>query len=274
MKTLTTLILLSFLVLTLTFSGCASRQPYELQHVATELSNTKNDSFIVQNAPIQLRNAELAYERALKEWNENKDKHETIALARLADEEIDKALLFAGKNATAEVAEDAALAKHALIHKQDQLRSAEDAAIYYKEKSEKVTEENKLLLTELSVLDAIATKRGIEMSMNADLLFDVGEATLKAGAANELAPVVAYLKTNPNGSLIIEGHTDSSGDSAYNLNLSEQRAEAVERFLINKGVSATQITAKGLGESYPLASNNSEAGRLQNRRVDLVIPVS
>jgi len=71
--------------------------------------------------------------------------------------------------------------------------------------------------------------------------------------------------------VVIEGHTDSVGSEAYNLDLSQRRADAVRDFLLQNGVKATQLTTHGYGKASPVASNNTAEGRQQNRRVELVI---
>jgi OOP family OmpA-OmpF porin len=75
----------------------------------------------------------------------------------------------------------------------------------------------------------------------------------------------------PDRKVLIEGHTDSSGSASYNSDLSQRRANAVEALLINQGVDPTRIVARGYGESYPVATNDTAAGRQQNRRVEIVI---
>jgi outer membrane protein OmpA-like peptidoglycan-associated protein len=70
---------------------------------------------------------------------------------------------------------------------------------------------------------------------------------------------------------LIDGHTDSTGSEAYNLDLSQRRAETVRDFLIGNGVSPMRLSARGFGEEYPVASNDTLAGRQQNRRVEVVV---
>jgi outer membrane protein OmpA-like peptidoglycan-associated protein len=82
---------------------------------------------------------------------------------------------------------------------------------------------------------------------------------------------VKFLKSNPEQAITIEGYTDSLGSAAYNRDLSARRAEAVRDFLLQNGIDADRITARGLGEGYPVASNETEAGRQQNRRVNIII---
>jgi outer membrane protein OmpA-like peptidoglycan-associated protein len=103
------------------------------------------------------------------------------------------------------------------------------------------------------------------------LFFDSGKSVLKPGARNTLAKIAEQLRMNPDARIEIEGHTDSVGDEAMNQALSEKRAAAVRNYLASRGLPAVRITMTGLGESAPVASNDTAAGRQQNRRVELVI---
>ena len=94
---------------------------------------------------------------------------------------------------------------------------------------------------------------------------------MKAGAQRNLEPLALFLRQNPGRNVIIEGHTDSVGSNAYNEQLSFARAEAVRSFLIQQGIDPNRITARGLGEAFPVATNETAAGRQQNRRVDVII---
>jgi outer membrane protein OmpA-like peptidoglycan-associated protein len=99
--------------------------------------------------------------------------------------------------------------------------------------------------------------------------FDFDKATLKADAKPILDEAVQVLKQEGSVDIVIEGHTDSVGTDQYNLGLSRRRAETVRRYLIDRGVAAARITADGMGESKPVASNDTADGRAQNRRVEL-----
>jgi outer membrane protein OmpA-like peptidoglycan-associated protein len=114
------------------------------------------------------------------------------------------------------------------------------------------------------------TSRGLVISLS-DILFDVNQATLKAGAANNVQKIAAILNQYPNYRISVEGHTDSQGSDTYNQSLSERRAAAVLQQLVAGGVSGDRITSKGFGESQPVASNDTPAGRQQNRRVEVVV---
>src|SRR5262249_83029 len=84
-------------------------------------------------------------------------------------------------------------------------------------------------------------------------------------------PLVALLKENPKRSILIEGYTDSSGAESYNRDLSERRASAVRDFLVSAGINPERITARGYGEDNPVASNATEAGRKEKRRVEVIV---
>ena len=120
------------------------------------------------------------------------------------------------------------------------------------------------------VLQTKDSARGLIVNMS-DVLFDLNRATLKPGAKLRLAKVAGIIQAYPDLRLQIEGYTDSTGSPEYNQKLSEKRAQTVRDFLVAQGVSQPNITAQGLGESNPVASNATAAGRQMNRRVDLVV---
>jgi len=122
---------------------------------------------------------------------------------------------------------------------------------------------------ELQSLQAKQTDRGMVMTLS-DVLFDTGRATLKPGATRDLDRLAQALKDNPNTRVKIEGFTDSVGSDSYNQGLSERRAQAVADALQMRGVPADRLQAEGLGKEFPVASNDSQAGRQQNRRVEIV----
>jgi outer membrane protein OmpA-like peptidoglycan-associated protein len=128
----------------------------------------------------------------------------------------------------------------------------------------------KLLLQFNTILQTRDTARGLIVNMS-DVLFDTGKYTLRAGAREKLARVAGILAGHPGLQLQVEGYTDSVGSDASNQQLSEHRATSVRDYLTSTGISADSVTAKGLGKTLPVATNDTAAGRQQNRRVELVV---
>jgi outer membrane protein OmpA-like peptidoglycan-associated protein len=112
--------------------------------------------------------------------------------------------------------------------------------------------------------------RGLIVSMS-DVLFDTGQYTLKPGAREKLAKVAGILLAYPGLNIEVDGYTDNVGGDEMNQKLSENRAGAVRDYLVVQGVSATSVSAKGFGNTLPVASNDNSAGRQENRRVELVV---
>jgi outer membrane protein OmpA-like peptidoglycan-associated protein len=127
------------------------------------------------------------------------------------------------------------------------------------------------LENELSELKAKQTERGLVITLG-DVLFEFNKAELKEGAARNLAPLVKALTTDIEQTVIVEGHTDNIGSKDYNVSLSEKRAESVKAYLVGQGIDGARISTDGLGFDYPVASNDTNEGRQQNRRVEIILP--
>ncbi|MFH2142877.1 MAG: OmpA family protein [Bacteroidota bacterium] len=104
-----------------------------------------------------------------------------------------------------------------------------------------------------------------------NIFFDYGKATLKSESFPELNRTVEFMKNNPKLEIEIAGHTDNISSDEYNLKLSQARAESVANYIIGKDIDKTRVTAVGYGESRPIAFNNDEEGRTQNRRVEFKV---
>jgi OmpA-OmpF porin, OOP family len=127
----------------------------------------------------------------------------------------------------------------------------------------------KSLEEELADLKAKRTERGLVLTLG-DVLFDTGQAALRTSAYSTLDRLASALKDKPERSVIIEGHTDNVGSDANNQLLSEHRASSVQNALLQRGVGSSQIQVMGKGEGVPVATNESDSGRQQNRRVELI----
>jgi len=127
-----------------------------------------------------------------------------------------------------------------------------------------------LLLQFNTILETRDTARGLIVNMS-DVLFDTAKHTLRPAAREKLAKVAGIISGHPGLRLAVEGYTDSVGGDDYNQKLSEDRGTAVRDYLTQEGVAGTSVTSKGFGKSQPVASNDTAAGRQQNRRVELVV---
>jgi outer membrane protein OmpA-like peptidoglycan-associated protein len=186
---------------------------------------------------------------------------------RLAKEKAEVARLEADR-ARAEATrstEEARLAQQqAAVHADEARRVAEKAE---REKAELRAN----LMKQLNViLETRDSARGLIVNMS-DVLFDTGQHTLKPGAREKLAKVSGILLAHPGLRVEVEGHTDSVGTDDFNQSLSERRAESVKSYLTQQGIPSVNVRSKGFGESQPVASNDTAAGRQQNRRVELVV---
>ena len=138
------------------------------------------------------------------------------------------------------------------------------------EKAARAKAEADQLMKELSELKAQQTERGIVLTIG-DVLFATGKATLSADANRSVDKLAEFLKKYPVRNVLIEGHTDSVGSDEFNLTLSQQRADSVKEKLVADAVDATRITTVGYGKKYPIAGNDTAAGKQQNRRVEVII---
>ncbi len=133
------------------------------------------------------------------------------------------------------------------------------------------TELRALLLKQFNaILQTRDTARGLIVNMS-DVLFDTAKYSLRPLAREKLAKVAGIVSGHPGLKLDVEGHTDSVGGDDYNQRLSEQRGASVRDYLTGQGMQAGSVTSRGFGKTRPVASNDTAAGRQQNRRVELVI---
>jgi outer membrane protein OmpA-like peptidoglycan-associated protein len=121
-----------------------------------------------------------------------------------------------------------------------------------------------------SILQTRDSARGLIVSMS-DVLFDTGKYSLKSGAREKLAKVAGILLSYPGLNIAIGGYTDNVGGDSMNQTLSENRAGSVRDYLVQQGVATNAVSARGFGNTLPVTSNDTSAGRQQNRRVELLV---
>ncbi len=126
----------------------------------------------------------------------------------------------------------------------------------------------------LAATEAASVQRSqdvLAVTFKSDVLFDFNSSALKPGAYSEIDRVAQVLNRYPETRITVEGHTDAVGSLQYNQQLSERRAQSVKDALVSRGVNPARIDTVGYGETRPIASNDTEAGRQLNRRVTILI---
>jgi OOP family OmpA-OmpF porin len=246
-------------VLIMSAVGCSTMGPTPaLEQARLSYTQAQQNPQIATNAPVAWREAERALQNAERAWKADEEPEEVQHLAYVAERKV-------------EIARASAQQKMAEVEVQ-RLGEERDRVLLESRSREAQTATARAtkLEQELRELQAKETERGLELTLG-DVLFEVNQANLRPGAMRNLYQLAEFLKQNPTRNVLIEGHTDSTGAEATNFELSRRRAEAVREFLITSGVSPDRLTARGHGETYPIASNNTVAGRQQNRRVEVVV---
>jgi outer membrane protein OmpA-like peptidoglycan-associated protein len=203
---------------------------------------------------------------------------EAAEAKRKADEDARRqAELASAREAQMKAEADAAALRAKL--EADSLKAKEEAANAEAERARQAAEQARQaaealraqLLEQLNrILDTRDTPRGLVVNM-ADVLFDTGKYDLKPTTREKLARLSGVMLAHSGLNLAVEGHTDSTGSDELNQRLSEQRAGTVREYLIEQGLLAANVTAKGFGKSMPVADNGTTAGRQQNRRVEIIV---
>jgi len=112
---------------------------------------------------------------------------------------------------------------------------------------------------------------GIKITFDSGLLFDFDKSDLRSQAKTNIESLAKILNKYPDTDIVVEGDTDNTGTADYNVSLSDRRAKSVSNYMVGLGVSGSRISEIGLGETNPVASNDTDAGRQQNRRVEVAI---
>ncbi|WP_321477885.1 OmpA family protein [uncultured Paludibaculum sp.] len=248
---------------------------------AREAAQMAEDARIItirkMNEEVQARQkaeAERAVEQASLEQQRRAQADADRVAAEAAKREADLAAARAERErAAADAARAAASEQQRLLAAQaaDARASAQAAEQARLQAEKEKTQLRERLRQQLNaVLETAESARGLIVNI-ADVLFDFDKYELKPGAREKMAKVSGILLAYPGLKIELEGHTDSVGSDEYNQALSERRANSVRAYLIGQGVPPDTVSAAGLGKANPVASNSNEAGRLKNRRVEMVV---
>lgn len=271
----------------LTLTACSTTPPRNsyLDDAHRSYDQATASADVSRYAQGELVRAREALERADKAWNDKRDADETGHLAYLANQRAQIAMNMAAQRAADARVETAGVERERLradlrtreaqvANRNAQVATAQAQFAQTQAQNAQAlaaaeAERANRLQRELSVLAAKPTDHGLVVMLQ-DVLFDTGQATLKEGAQSKLDQLASVLKNHPERRVMVEGFTDSVGGADSNLVLSRARAESVRSALMARGVPADRIEARGNGQMRPVASNSTQAGRQQNRRVEVV----
>jgi outer membrane protein OmpA-like peptidoglycan-associated protein len=234
---------------------------------AAEAAEAKRAAEAEAKRQAELAAAREASMKAEAELAAMKAKMEADAQAAKAKAEAD-ALAKAKADAEAQAAQ----AKAEADAREAKANAAAEAAKAEAEQARQAAEALRAQLLEQfnRILDTRDTPRGLVVNMG-DVLFDTGKFDLRPIAREKLARLSGIVLAHPGLNLDIEGHTDSTGSDELNQKLSEQRAGSVMKYLVDQGLTDTNLTASGFGKTMPVADNSTAAGRQQNRRVEIIV---
>lgn len=276
-------------------AACVSTPPSNprLDAARAAYEGAAADTLVARSASVELQQAQQALQKAdsaLRAGDDAAEIDHYVYLARQRTEVAVQAGIIAQAEhnvARAQAQRDRILIDARTGEADSQRASAEQALIAAKKARDEAEVARKLAEEQLAAAaaakaragtleaelaemkEARKTDRGMVLTLG-DVLFDTAKATLNAGAMRTLDKLAEFLTNNAARKVLIEGHTDSVGSDEFNRELSYRRAEAVRRALRDRYIADDRIVVSGMGEDYPVASNDTAAGRQQNRRVEVI----
>lgn len=237
-----------------------------------EYRETAADPAVQRHAAADLARVRGMLTRAQRYYGQERNLEQTRHLSYLASRELATLRTDAARRDAEEQIRQAGTERERLQLQQAReaelarARSGEDAA---QRAAREAQDRAASLQRDLAALDARRTQRGIIVMLR-DMLFATGRAELQPGARRSMERLSEVLRQHPERRIQVEGFTDSTGGSAMNQRLSEQRAAAVRSALVQAGIATERIEVRAFGEDYPVADNATAAGRQQNRRVEII----
>lgn len=248
------------ITLTALLSACASgpKESPALEEAQSAYDSAVDNPEVARNGLSHLRDAERALDQAEQVLQEDGSEEDLGHQIYLANQHL-------------EIAREKAVKAGLSDELSDAERRRDDLRIRIGERRAQEAElEASMLREQMDRLQAEQTERGMVMTLG-DLLFDIDKAELKPEGERTVQKLSDFMREYDNYRVRVEGYTDSTGEADYNQALSQRRAEAVEDELRSDGIASDRIEVKGFGEQYPEATNQTSAGRQENRRVEIVI---
>jgi outer membrane protein OmpA-like peptidoglycan-associated protein len=266
--------LLALAVASALAAGCSTtpEQVAELEEARQSVAEVRQNPNANRYARAEVKQAEDALAEANRAFEEGEDLEIIVHEAHMAESYAEIAAARIGESVARAEINNAELERTRVLEnvRSQQAQAARQDAEEARMQADMASERADALQEELADLKAQETERGLILTLG-DVLFDTGEAQLKPGANSTIQRLAEFLGEYPERRLLIEGHTDSRGSDEYNQELSQRRADAVRSALLQAGVPSERIRAQGLGEQFPVASNETAAGRQENRRVEIVV---
>jgi outer membrane protein OmpA-like peptidoglycan-associated protein len=261
--------------------ACASTTPSRELVDARSAYEDARLSAAAQHTPDRLLEAKQALDRAELAHRDDPGSFDEKNLAYIATRRSELAVVYGSFEADRrdrEAAESAYKAKleqnrRELEQTQAELGSTKSTLAGTRAELEKARSETAAALASLGEAAKVRDEeRGTVITLDGSVLFASGKSTLLPIAEKKLDEVAkALTDTAADRTISVEGHTDSNGNDAFNQKLSQDRADAVRTYLVQRGVKSDHITAVGKGETTPVASNDTAEGRANNRRVEIII---
>ncbi len=253
------LIMIPVAAIMLSACGSSPKKVDSLESARAAYLSASQNEVVVKHAANELDDARNAIAKGDRIWKKEGKGGMAEHYAYVASKKVSIAKLIAQRNE-----DDARLESMNLERQRVQLDVRAQEV-------DQAKQEALALQQQLEAMQAQVTARGIVATLN-DVLFDIGEASLKSSSNGDIDKIASFMRSYPERQAIVEGHTDNMGDDDFNLDLSRERAFSVRTALVSRGIDPNRITTRNLGESAPVADNNTAEGRQKNRRVEVIFP--
>jgi outer membrane protein OmpA-like peptidoglycan-associated protein len=253
--------------------GSTDTPPPTLTAAQAAYSSAANDPAVARQAALELQQAQQSLARAEQLWRSDAGREDVDHAAYLAERRAEIAEQTARlKSAQQQVRHADATRTQALLGARTaEAQQAQQQAKQAQQQAQQAENRADQLQQQLDKLESSPADTGPVLLTLGGIMFDVDSANLKPGAYRTIDRIATFLKEHPRRTVTIGGYTDATGSAAYNEQLSRSRADSVRAALMQDGVAPARIVARGYGESAPVATNDTAAGRQLNRRVEVAI---